>query len=245
MRPDPQPPKRPLSLGRLIGGLFLPLVVLAFGAAALLYHPDTPLPDPWNPTTPLDPMAEVTPLTHWKLSKAVSDPMLCWAALSASGTIYSTREDQNNSDSCHIRTPTRITRIDATRLNPVETRCEIALRWAMWDRHGVQTAARKHLGSSVTRVHHFGSYSCRKIAGSNRMSQHATANAIDISGFDLADGTKIRLRNDWDGPADKAAFLRDVRNSACSWFGLVLSPDYNAAHHDHFHMDQGRWGRCR
>ena len=77
------------------------------------------------------------------------------------------------------------------------------------------------------------------------MSQHATANAIDISGFDMADGTKIRLRNDWNGAADKAAFLRDVRNSACSWFGLVLSPDYNAAHHDHFHLDQGRWGRCR
>lgn len=241
----PNDPRKPLSIGRLIGGLFLPLVVLAMGIGALLYHPDTPLPDPWNPTTPLDPTARVTPLTEWKLATAVSEPQQCWAALSKSGTIYSTREDQVTSDQCHIRTPTRITRIDNTRLNPLETRCEIALRLAMWERHGVQPAAERHLRTRASRVHHFGSYSCRKIAGSTRMSQHATANAIDIAGFDLADGRKIRLRTDWKGDIDKAAFLRDVRNSACTWFGLVLSPDYNRAHHDHFHMDQGRWGRCR
>jgi hypothetical protein len=245
MRLNPNDPRQPLSLGRLIGGLFLPIVVLAMAIGALLLHPDTPLPDPWNPTTPLDPMAQETPLTGWKLSSAASDPAQCWAALSKAKATYSTRPDQNTSDECHIRTPTRITRLNDMLLAPVETRCEIALRLAMWERHGIQPAAQRHIGATVTRVHHFGSYSCRKIAGSNRMSQHATANAIDILGFDFADGSKVRLRNDWDGSTEKAAFLRDVRNSACTWFGLVLSPDYNAAHHDHFHMDQGSWPRCR
>ena len=245
MQRDPQQPRKPLSLGRLIGGLFLPLAVLALGIGALLYHKDTPLPDPWNPTTPLDPLAKVTPLTQWKLARAVADPMQCWSALSKSGAVYSTRPDQNTSDQCHIRTPTKVTRIGDVRISPLETRCEIALRTAMWERHGIQPAAREHFGAPVTRMHHFGSYSCRKIAGTSRMSQHATANAIDISGFDLANGEKIRLRNDWNGEPNAQAFLRDVRNSACDWFGLVLSPDYNAAHHDHFHMDQGRWGRCR
>lgn len=241
----PRDHKPPLSLGRLIGGLFLPLAVLALGIGALLYHPNTPLPDPWNPTTPLDPRAEVTLLTQWKLAQAVADPMQCWSALSKSGAVYSTRPDQNTSDACHIRTPTKVTIFGDLRVSPLETRCEIALRTALWERHGIQPAARAHLGAPVTRMHHFGSYSCRKIAGSNRMSQHATANAIDISGFDLANGLRIRLRNDWDGDENAARFLRDVRDSACDWFGLVLSPDYNAAHHDHFHMDQGRWGRCR
>jgi hypothetical protein len=245
MRPDPNDPRKPLSLGRLIGGLFLPVVVLALGIGALLYHPNTPLPDPWNPTTPLDPTAEVTPLMQWKLSTAVADPMQCWAALSKAGAVYSTRPDQVTSEQCHIRTPTKVTRLDDMRLSPLETRCEIALRMAMWERHGIQTAAREHLGAPVTRIHHFGSYSCRKIAGTARMSQHATANAIDIFGFDLANGTKVRLRNDWNGDPAAAAFLRAARDSACTWFGLVLSPDYNAAHHDHFHMEQGRWGRCR
>ncbi len=77
------------------------------------------------------------------------------------------------------------------------------------------------------------------------MSQHATANALDISGFDLADGQKIRLRSDWDGSEAEQAFLRAARDSACDWFRMVLSPDYNAAHHDHFHVDQGLWMGCR
>lgn len=25
----------------------------------------------------------------------------------------------------------------------------------------------------------------------------------------------------------------------------VLGPDYNAAHHDHFHLDMGLWQVCR
>ncbi|MFC7552495.1 extensin family protein [Pseudoroseomonas wenyumeiae] len=41
-----------------------------------------------------------------------------------------------------------------------------------------------------------------------------------------------------------AAFLRDVRDGACRFFGAVLGPDYNAAHRDHFHMEAGRWQRC-
>lgn len=188
---------------------------------ALLYHPNSPLPDSWNPTTPLDHLVWVTPLTQWKLARTVADPMQCWSALSKSGAVYSTRPDQNTSDQCHIRTPTKVTVLGDLRISPLETRCEIALRTAMWERHGIQPAAREHLGAPVTRTHHFGSYSCRK-AGPQRMSQHVTANAIDISGFDFANGEKIRLSNDWDGEPNAQAFLRDVRNSACDWFGLVL-----------------------
>jgi len=28
-------------------------------------------------------------------------------------------------------------------------------------------------------------------------------------------------------------------------FSVVLSPDYNAAHRNHFHVDVGPWWRCR
>jgi hypothetical protein len=33
-----------------------------------------------------------------------------------------------------------------------------------------------------------------------------------------------------------------VRDKACDAFGTVLSPDYNAAHADHFHLDQADRG---
>ena len=76
-------------------------------------------------------------------------------------------------------------------------------------------------------------------------SQHATANAIDVAGFRLADGRRITLTGGWDGKPAEQAFLRDLRDGACGLFKGVLSPDYNAAHHDHFHLDMGPFGVCR
>ena len=157
MQRNPNEPRQPLSLGRLIGGLFLPLAVLVMGIGALLYHLETPLPDPWNPTTPLDPIARLTPITHWKLMRAVADPVQCRVALTKSGAIFTTRPDQNTSEQCHITTPTRISTTTSARLTALETRCELALRLTMWERHGIQPAARKNLKTSVTRIHHFGS----------------------------------------------------------------------------------------
>jgi hypothetical protein len=48
---------------------------------------------------------------------------------------------------------------------------------------------------------------------------------------------------DWSGGGDKAAFLRNVRDGACDVFATTLSPDYNAAHRDHLHLDQALRGR--
>ena len=41
------------------------------------------------------------------------------------------------------------------------------------------------------------------------------------------------------------AFLRRIRDGACGLFGTVLSPDYNAPHADHLHMDMAAWSVCR
>ncbi len=75
----------------------------------------------------------------------------------------------------------------------------------------------------------------------------ASINTQRIGTEPLTDGRRISVLKDWDGEGDKAAFLRAVRDGACSGFATVLSPDYNAAHADHFHLDQDdRWaGVCR
>ena len=85
-----------------------------------------------------------------------------------------------------------------------------------------------------------GTYSCRTVAGTARLSGHATANAIDIAAFLLADGRRVSVLNNWSGgtPAERE-FLRVVHASACKRFGTVLSPDYNAAHRNHFHLEIG------
>jgi hypothetical protein len=50
---------------------------------------------------------------------------------------------------------------------------------------------------------------------------------------------------DWDDTGVKGRFLCDLRAGACRMFSAVLSPDYNAAHTNHFHFDLGRWSVCR
>ena len=62
----------------------------------------------------------------------------------------------------------------------------------------------------------------------------------------LADGRRISVKDGWNGSNQERAFLRTIHASACKRFNTVLSPDYNAAHHDHFHFDMGgRGGFCR
>ncbi|WP_293450383.1 extensin family protein [Planktotalea sp.] len=61
----------------------------------------------------------------------------------------------------------------------------------------------------------------------------------------MTDGTRVRLLKDWDDDDPKAQFLRRVRDASCYWFGTTLGPDYNAAHADHFHLQNRGWGTCR
>jgi hypothetical protein len=127
--------------------------------------------------------------------------------------------------------------------------CPVAAALEIWRRDSVAPAARRIMGSEIKRIEHLGAFSCRRIYGGSDgpWSEHATANAIDIAGFVLEDGRRISVLKDWNGNGPKARFLRSVREGACGSFATVLSPDYNAAHANHFHLDQDtRWGRvCR
>ncbi|MEA3008672.1 MAG: hypothetical protein QOJ91_364 [Sphingomonadales bacterium] len=132
------------------------------------------------------------------------------------------------------------------------TSCPVAAALALWEWHVVQPAALRRFGTPVAAVEHFGSYSCRRIYGRSEgaWSEHASANAVDIAAFRLADGRRISVAGDWKGGGAKALFLRDVRDGACRLFATTLSPDYNAAHRDHLHLDQAKrgamgWRACR
>jgi len=132
------------------------------------------------------------------------------------------------------------------------TSCPVAAALALWEWHVVQPAAQRHLGRAVAGIDHFGSYGCRRLYGrdTGAWSEHARANAIDIAGFTLAGGRRISVVRGWGRGGPEAAFLREVRDGACRLFSTVLSPDYNAAHRDHLHLDQARrggwgWRACR
>ena len=222
------------------------LVVLVAG---LVFIPGSPLPDAWNPRKPLVATAKSNFLTPSKLRFAISDFNSCQQALVDLGVKFKAMPDKVVSEKCHIMDQVQITQLSQAKISPLKTTCGTALRLAMWEYHWVQPTALETLGQSVAKVHQIGSYNCRAIRSMNgstdRMSEHATANAVDISGFHLANGKRITLLNNWDGSEREQSFMRDIRNGGCAYFRITLSPEYNALHADHFHFDQGRWTSCR
>ena len=123
--------------------------------------------------------------------------------------------------------------------------CPLAYVFTQWVQSDLQIPAMGEFGSAVVKIEALGTYSCRSIAGSGRLSEHGSANAIDVAAFLLADGRRVSVLNGWNGDEREARFLRSVRTAACRRFYTVLTPDYNADHRDHFHFDMGRGPFCR
>lgn len=174
----------------------------------------------------------------------------CLADLSAAGVSFRRLPDRSTGASCGLYGTVQLTDIGVPVNNLTAVRCGEARAFVTWVRNGVVPAAYQMLGSELARVDTYGSYACRNVVGSSRggerRSGHALANAIDVAGFVLKDGRRVTVLNDWNS-ADPAVrdFLQTVRRSACRRFGTVLSPDYNAAHRNHFHLEDDRASFCR
>lgn len=222
-------------------------LMLSAGMLALWLSVDgNTLPSRWDPFQPLALSDPMTPVQRWKIAHARRDFAACQAALAGAGAKLVVRDDMRESAQCSKIETVGMTRLAAISMKPVDTKCALALSMALWEARSLQPAAEAHFGEPVAEVLHFGSYNCRRIAGSSWWSQHATANAIDVSGFRLRSGREISVKRDWSGDdAEAAAFLRAAHAGACDAFRAVLGPDYNAAHHDHFHVDLGLWRSCR
>lgn len=243
------PQRRSVRRGYRVGCLatLLSLAILGwFGWTWLDRHPQH---NPWAP------LALDTPVgwaTARKLTALADDGTACRALLGRSGVDHAPLPRVGEGQ-CLAADRTRL----ADNVTPglvlrpagVAPSCAVGTAMILWLRERVQPAAQRHFGQRVVRLDHLGSYNCRTIRGGGTISQHASGNAIDIAGFVLADGTRISLIGDWDGEGPRAAFLRDVRDGACDLFATTLSPDYNAAHADHFHFDMaqrtGGWQVCR
>lgn len=147
------------------------------------------------------------------------------------------------SDAVHIDSSTGVT---LTGKPPIAMQCSLAAGAHIW-LTSADHRAREILGSGLARVHHVGTYSCRRMynRSSGPMSQHAYANAWDITGFELEDGRVVSVLKHWHAGGEEQAYLRAVRDDACRIFSIVLGPDYNAEHRDHLHVDMGMGLRCR
>ena len=77
------------------------------------------------------------------------------------------------------------------------------------------------------------------------MGEQAGPNALDMAGCTLPDGRHLSLLRGCEENGPRAAFLQNLRDEACRYFSVVLGPAYNAAHADHFHLDNGASRLCR
>lgn len=234
----------PLILRRLTAAGALALAVMA----GLMWAGIIVVPGHLNPLAPLRVADEVGLLTRFKLSRLERNAPECLVALADAPVAYKPVSDRDMGEGCGFSNAVEVTRSSVAFSRSFTATCPLAVAWALFETHVLHEAARRHLGQDVVRVAHLGTYSCRNInhREAGRRSEHATANAIDISGFVLADGQQISLEKDWEGgDPRRTAFLRAVRDGACRFFDVVLSPDYNEAHRDHFHLDMGRYRACR
>lgn len=229
---------------------------------------------PWKPLDLDHPIGQATAakVSDFELTRtappeevvAVTDA--CMRILRDAGVQVERAEDRDDGGFCVVQGAVRLTGGDITPLAPggLVMQCPLAVRYVIWDRQVLQPAAQEILGSRVARVENYGSYACRRIYNSDRPtdrpSEHARANALDIAAVTLEDGRTVSVANDWtpgaapapeaspEAAAESAArarFLRRLRDGACRVFSTVLTPDYNEAHRDHLHVDGAERGLCR
>ena len=236
---------------------------LGLAAAFMLANAFAPPQDlPWKPLDLSRPIGaataaqvadfEIRKVAAPEESKAVTDA--CMQVLREAGVQVERAEDRDDGGFCIVQGAVRLTGGSITPLAPggLVMQCPMAVRYVIWDRQVLQPAAREVFGQSVARVDNMGTYACRRIYGQEdvnaRPSEHARANALDVAGVTLADGRKVSILADWngDGPAgvQGGTFLRRIREGACRVFSTVLSPEYNAAHRDHLHLDGAERGLC-
>ncbi len=209
--------------------------------AWLRAHPEN---NPWAPLDLRDPPGWAT---QSKLTAIGSDTEACRAVLERSEVQFEVLASQG-SGACARPDRTILSESLLQPGNPAMT-CPAAIGLHLWLEKSLQPAAMQKFGQEIVSIQHLGVHNCRRLYGRSdgAWSEHATGNAVDIAGFTLSDGTTISVLSDWDDGGAKGEFLSRVRDDACAMFGTVLSPDYNAAHRDHFHLDQAEraWGVCR
>ncbi|HRY05521.1 MAG TPA: extensin family protein [Hyphomicrobiaceae bacterium] len=222
------------------------MLVTASGALALWFGM---VPRWINPLPRLDLSTARPWFVDFRLAALRRDHQLCAATLTQPHIYARSVDDKPIENGCGWENAVRISAVGGASLPVGTITCEMAAGLALWIAHDVQPLAQRLFGSPIKRVEHMGGYACRNIIGSKVLkefrSQHARANAIDIAGFQLADGRQIRIARDWKGGDTESRFLKQAHRTACRYFRVALSPDFNAAHHDHFHFDRGPFVTCR
>jgi hypothetical protein len=109
--------------------------------------------------------------------------------------------------------------------------------------------------AGVRAVTYSSAHSIRNIRGTDRRSNHSYGLALDVHAFSLDDGTVLTVVDDFEqGLGDNVdcigapltaagALLKriDCQLMRSGLFRIVLTPDYDAGHYNHFHVEAPPW----
>ncbi|MBM3543725.1 MAG: extensin family protein [Alphaproteobacteria bacterium] len=181
---------------------FASLVVaaaLALPALALAQTATVPLPER-NPQRTSESGAE--PTLPWLTSEVVEARAECDKLLAEMAIEYEALPPIRRGI-CGTPAPIRVKAIGSNPQvaisPPAIMNCKLAVALNDWLREKVQPEARKIFNQPVVRLRNAASYACRN-RNSNpngRLSEHAKANALDISEFTLETGVLVTVLDSW------------------------------------------------
>ncbi|KLG11383.1 extensin [Enterobacter cloacae subsp. cloacae] len=205
------------------------------------------LPSHYNPFTPLSLDDPPGPITQYKLRRLT--PEACASLLSKANhkALIRTQPVADSAGACPLHNVVRVRDFGPVSLNSsFLASCPLALSSALFVSQQARPLTRTWTGSELVRIEHLGSYACRNIyhRPDARRSEHATAEALDISAFRLANGERVTILHGWRSTKTQP-WLQALLTASCGYYGNGLGPEYNAAHANHFHLGMRGFGLCR
>jgi len=118
--------------------------------------------------------------------------------------------------------------------------CTTAIALKTWVESSAKPSLAR-LGGGLKNLRVAAHYACRTRNNQRgaKISEHGKGRAIDISGFQLANGQVVSVLQGWNAKSTGKALQR-MHREACGPFGTVLGPRADRFHRDHFHFDTAR-----
>jgi hypothetical protein len=185
-----------------------------------------------------------TPVDVWSDTQVISALRECVRLLAPIAAEVEISEPLKQ-DQCGAPAPVLVKRVGsgANKVEispPAVVNCPMVVGLHAWVEKVLQPAALEAFGARVARLRGTSGYACRNRIGSHdhadRLSEHALANAIDISGFVTTDGRTIDVAGSWgptarDHEAQRVAAMRAKENAP----GAEKTPELSKAAHQRDH----------
>nr|WP_249425437.1 extensin family protein [Enterobacter bugandensis] len=205
------------------------------------------LPSYYNPFTPLNLDDPPGRITQYKLRHLTPEACASLLAQANQKKLIRTQAVADSGGECPLNNVVRVRDFGPVSLNgSFLASCPLALSSALFVSQQARPLTKRFTGSELTRIEHLGSFACRNIyhRPDARRSEHATAEALDIAAFRLANGERVTVLNGWKS-ARTQPWLKALLAASCGYYGNGLGPEYNAAHASHFHLGMRGFGLCR